>query len=131
MVETSASDAARSAELSRIRDGMAQTEFYLMHRRPLDPAKKAAVVLEHFQWLVDLEKRNLIVLTGAIFDRQGQQHDGMTVLRAGNFEEAEAIAATDPFVLCGGVSIDIQKWRLGAGRIILAVDLSDQSMTIS
>lgn len=131
MPETRAPDAARSAETARIRDAMLQKDFYLMHRRPLDPAKKGEVVLEHFQWLVDLEKRNIIVLTGALFDRDDQQIDGLTLLRAGSFEEAEAIAATDPFVICGGVSVEIQKWRLGAGRITLTFDLSDRSISLA
>lgn len=131
MPEIKATDAARSAELTRIREAMMQKDFYLMHRRPLDPAKKGSVVLEHFKWLIDLEKRNIFVLSGALFDRDEQQVDGLTLLRADSFEEAEAIAATDPFVMCGGVTVEIQKWRLGAGRITLAFDLSDCSMSLA
>jgi len=92
----------RAKELSRIRNGMIRKSYYLMHRRPLEPQRKAEVMLEHFQWIVELEKRGQIVFSGALFDREGVQGEGLTLLRARDWDEAERLAETDPFVMAGG-----------------------------
>ncbi|HEX7784415.1 MAG TPA: YciI family protein [Sphingobium sp.] len=130
-MEKQTDETVRTAALQQIRSKMIQKDYYLMHRRPLDAARKAAVVLEHFEWLVSCEKNGSILITGALFDRDGKQLDGLTVIRANSWEEAEAIAATDPFVANGGVEFEIQRWRLGAGRITLSFDLSCQTAAIS
>lgn len=117
----------RAMELARIRDGMIRQEYYLMHRRPEASDKKAAVLLEHFQWLVAMEKAGHIVFTGARFDRAGVQDEGLTLLRAQNWEDAERLAATDPFVICGAVTFYLERFLLGAGRVTLSFDFSDRS----
>jgi uncharacterized protein YciI len=118
----------RARELARIRDGMIRQDYYLMHRRPLAPEKKAGVLLEHFQWIVAMEKDGHILFTGARFDRAGAQNEGLTVLRAPNWEEAERLSATDPFVTSGAVSFYIERWVLGGGRITMSIEFSDRSM---
>jgi uncharacterized protein len=117
----------RAQELARIRDGMLRQEYFLMHRRPGATEKKAAVLLEHFQWLIAMEKAGRIVFTGARFDRAGVQDEGLTLLRAESWEDAERVAATDPFVTCGAVTFYIERFLLGAGRVTVSIDLSDRS----
>jgi len=121
----------RTQELARIRAGMIRQDYYLMHRRPAAPERKAAVLLEHFQWLVAMEKAGHILMTGALFDQQGRQGEGLTLLRAQSWQDAQRLAATDPFVMTGAVSFAIERWLLGAGHISLSVDLSDQRVTLS
>jgi len=107
---------------------MIKTEFFIMHRRSIAPERKAAVLLEHFQWLVRLEKEDHILLTGGIFLRDGTQSEGLTILRADNWEAAEALAASDPVIVAGADSFYIERLRLGAGRVTFSIDFSDQSM---
>ena len=52
------------------------------------------------------------------------------VLRAGSFEEAEAIAKEDPLHKAGLRTFTLQKWRVNEGRITVTVDFSDQTMKI-
>jgi uncharacterized protein YciI len=118
----------RARELARIRDAMLRQEYFLMHRRPAASEKKSAVLLEHFQWLVEMEKAGSIVFTGARFNRAGVQDEGLTLLRADNWEDAERMAATDPFVICGAVTFYIERLLLGAGRINVSIDLSDSTV---
>lgn len=118
----------RAAEVDRIRSGMIKTEFFIMHRRSIAPERKAAVLLEHFQWLVRLEKEGYILMTGGIFLRDGSQSEGLTILRADSWEAAEALAASDPVIVAGADSFYIERFRLGAGRVTFSIDFSDQSM---
>ena len=124
--ETIMSPQERDAELTRIRAGMSGQDFYLMHRIAVAPDKKRGVLLEHFQWIVAYEKTGHIVFTGSLWDKGGTQAEGLTLFRAGSWEEAEALARTDPFVSSGAVDFQIERWRLGGGRIMLSIDLSDQ-----
>jgi uncharacterized protein YciI len=98
--------------------------------RPVAPERKADVMLEHFQWLVRLEKEGHILVTGGIFMRDGTQSEGLTILRAADWDAAEALAASDPLILAGANSYHIERFRLGAGRITVSVDFSHQSMRL-
>jgi uncharacterized protein YciI len=83
----------RTAEILRLRAAMISQDYYLMHRRLIASERKAAAVLEHFQWLVRLEKEGRILMTGAIFLRDGTQSEGLTIFRADSWEAADALAA--------------------------------------
>ncbi len=121
----------RAAEIDRIRGGMIKQEYFIMHRRSVAPERKAAVLLEHFQWVVELEKQGHILLTGGIFLRDGTQTEGLTIFRAESWQAAEALAASDPVVQSGAASFYIERFRLGGGRITISVDLSDQSLRLA
>ena len=122
---------ARLAELTRIRDAMMKQEYFIMHRESVAPERKAAVLLEHFQWIVSLEKQGRILLTGGIFLRDGTQLEGLTIFRADSWEMAEELAASDPVVAAGADSYRIERFRLGGGRFTVSVDFSDQSFQLS
>ena len=120
----------RATEINRIRDGMIKQEYFIMHRRSVAPELKAAVVLEHFQWIVELEKQGHILMTGGIFHRDGTQSEGLTILRAPSWEAAEELAASDPVIKAGADSFYIERFRLGGGRLTISVDFSDQSVRL-
>ncbi len=121
----------RMAEIDRIRQRMIQLEYFIMHRRPVAPDRKAAVLLEHFQWIVSLEKQGHILLTGGIFHKDGSQSEGLTIFRAPSWEAAEALAASDPVVQSGAASFYIERFRLGGGRFTISVDFSDQTLRLA
>jgi uncharacterized protein len=121
----------RAAEVSRIAAAMIRQEFYIMHRRMLAPERKAAVVLEHFQWLVRMEKDGRLLMSGGIFLKDGTQSEGLSILRADSWDHAESLAASDPFVITGAASFHIERFRLGAGRITLAFDFSDRTYRLA
>ena len=54
----------------------------------------------------------------------------MIIVRAGSFEEADAIAKADPMHSSGVRSYKIQRWILNEGSYTATVTYSDQRMTI-
>lgn len=115
------------AEVERLKERMLKMPFFLMTRTLLDPSKLVGAMLPHYRWMIELEKRGAVLLSGPLTGRDGAKGAGITVFRAASWDEAEAIASADPFVVAGAVSYELQIWQLNEGRITLSFDLSDQS----
>ena len=84
---------------------------------------------EHLRWMIGLEKEGKVFASGP-FD-VGTSGDGMTILRAGNAEEARAIAERDPFVVNGIRTYEIREWTLMEGSFGVTVNYSDRSIDIA
>jgi uncharacterized protein YciI len=115
------------AELLALKSKMLTTSFYAMFRTPKDPTKMQSAWLAHVQWLIGLEKRDLLFASGPLFDRDGTQEPGLTIFRVATFADAETLAAEDPFVVNGAVGFQIRSWPFGIGRINVSLDFSDQT----
>lgn len=127
MIDTSLTGDARLAEIARFQSGMCGEEFFLMHRDSLDSSRKEELMLPHHAWLENVEKQGQMVLSGARFHRDGSKDEGLTIIRASGWDEAVAIADSDPFVVEGVVTYRLEKWRIGGGRLTVSVDMTDMS----
>jgi hypothetical protein len=106
-------------------------EMYLVITRPVRSADIAPRLADHLAHQVALEKRGVLFAAGPLYPRGSNTPEaGMFILRASSFEEADAIARTDPLHEAGLRTYTIQKWRVNEGRITLTVDFSDQTMKI-
>jgi uncharacterized protein YciI len=107
-------------------------EMYLIVTRPVRSPEIAKRLGDHLAHQVDLEKRGILFAAGPLYSRGSNTPEaGMFVLRANSFEEAEAIAMTDPFHAAGLRTFTIQKWRINEGSITVTVNLSDQTMQLT
>jgi uncharacterized protein YciI len=106
-------------------------EMYLVVTRPVRSPEIEKRLKDHLDHQVELEKRGIMFAAGPLYPRGSDLPEaGMFVLRAGSFEEADAIAKEDPLHKAGLRTYTIQKWRLNEGRITVTVDFSDQTMKI-
>ena len=107
-------------------------EMYLVVTRPVRSPEIAKRLGDHLAHQVDLEKRGILFAAGPLYPRDSNIPEaGMFVLRANSFEEAEAIANTDPFHAAGLRTFTLQKWRINEGSFTVTVNLSDQSMKLA
>jgi uncharacterized protein YciI len=84
----------------------------------------AAVVPAHVSWLLDLEERQQVFLSGPLVNGPGVlPGSGVTVLRASDAAEASAIASEDPFVTAGLRTYTVHQWRLNEGSVSLRLSL--------
>jgi uncharacterized protein YciI len=125
-----ASSAERIAELTR---RMLRKKLYVvLSTAKASPDKVQALVVQHLEYMIDLEKKGLVFASGPFSDAQGNPRgNGMTILRAANAEEARKIAEADPFVIHGVRTFEIQEWTLMEGSFGLRVNFSDQSVEVS
>jgi uncharacterized protein YciI len=108
-------------------------EMYLIVTRPVRSAQITDQRLrEHLDHQIALERKGLLFAAGPLYPRGSDMPEaGMFVLRAGSFDEAEAIAKTDPLHAAGLRTFTVQKWRINEGSISVTINLSDQTMQLA
>lgn len=108
-------------------------ELYVIFTRPVGPPEEIAKLLpKHLDRQVELEKKGIMFGAGPMFEKGGERPAfGMIVVRANSFEEADAIAAEDPFHKAGLRKYEIHKWKLNEGSYTVTVNYSDQTVTIA
>lgn len=114
-------------EIERLKSRMIMRSFYVMFRTIVDPTRIQAAMLDHYRWIIDLEKQGLVFASGPLFAEEGRPGVGMTIFRVADGAAADALAAGDPFVLSGGATFEIKRWQINEGRVTIAVDFSDQT----
>ncbi len=118
-------------ELQTLKDKMWKRSYFVMFRKIVHPERIPNVLLEHYQWIIALEKQGEVFASGPLFDSSEKQGVGMTVFRTDTRERATELAAQDPFVSSGAVEFEIHRWQINEGRVNISVDFSDQTFTAS
>ncbi|HEY2988329.1 MAG TPA: YciI family protein [Candidatus Binatia bacterium] len=95
--------------------------WYLIHRRPIRPREKWTVSLDqHLVWMKQQHDAGRILFSGPTADRKL----GIYVIRAGSREEAEKLAASDPYTQAGLCAFELFEWEvhqiLGSGPFTAA-----------
>lgn len=116
----------QEAEIARLKALMASPTFYVMFREIRDPSRLRPVMLDHYRWIIGLEKQGKVFASGPLTRKEGGPGVGMTIFRADDLAQAEAMAAADPFVTSGAAEFRIDRWQVNEGRLTLSFDLSDQ-----
>jgi uncharacterized protein len=127
MSETPNSQDPLQAEIDRLQARMIKRSFFVMSRSVVDISKFRQALPDHLRWLMDLEDKGLIFASGPAFKRDDTPAPGMTIFRAADFKHAEELAASDPVCLARGAQFQLFRWTVGAGRISVSIDFSDQT----
>lgn len=110
----------------------AKLKLFVMLRRTVKPDVQRASLGDHLRWMIAAEKAGQIFLSGPIVPREGAAAlDGLTLIRAASFEDAEAIAQGDPFVVRGIVAFELREWIANEGSLSVTVTLSDSKVNFS
>lgn len=117
-------------KVNSLKEKMWKKQYFLMSRKLEDPGRIPPVMLDHYEWMIGMEKSGTVFLSGPVFEADGKQGVGLTIFRAESWEAAEEFAKSDPFVSSGAVSFQIQKWQINEGRVTVQVDFSDQSVEV-
>ncbi len=96
--------------------------------RQMEGAQLHTELDSHFNFMVDLEQRGLLFLSGPLLRPDQQGGLGLTILNVDSIEVARTIWAKEPFYLAGLRNAEFYMWNLMEGNIRLSVALSSQSM---
>lgn len=81
--------------------------WYLIHRRAIKTREEWTVSLDqHLAWMKEQHEAGRILFSGPTPDRQL----GIYVIRAKSREEAERIAAGDPYTAAGFCAFELFEW---------------------
>jgi len=95
--------------------------WYITLRRNAKPRDQFTVTLDqHLVWMKQQHEAGRILFSGPTPDRS----TGIYVIRAGSRDEAERIAASDPFTAAGCTTFELIEWEvhqvLGVGPFTAA-----------
>ena len=83
--------------------------WYLVLRRPVKPREEWTVSLDqHLVWMKQQHESGTILFSGPTTDRKF----GVYVIRANSKNEAEKIAASDPYTAAGFCAFDLFEWEV-------------------
>jgi len=102
-------------------------DYWLVLATPVEgvnPAAIGAVVDEHIAWLLELERQQVVLMSGPLVSGPVVgPGSGLTVLRVTDEAAARRVAADDPFVLAGLRTFEVFGWRLNEGSISVTLSL--------
>jgi uncharacterized protein YciI len=100
--------------------------------RPLAGFEPGKLLAAHLDFMVVLEKKGLVLLSGPLTTVDGQFGQfGLTVLNVRTIAEAKEIWADEPFHRAHQREADFFIWKLMEGRLGLSLDLSDRSFSMT
>ena len=119
----SSQDRAVPEELSRLLG----RDYWLILSTPVAGTDQDAIdarVGEHVRWLLELERDDVLFLSGPLLSGPGTgPGSGATVIRATDADAARSVAAGDPFVRAGLRTFTVHRWRLNEGSIGVRISL--------
>lgn len=117
------------AELTQRLAAMLNKPLFVAFRETKDAARMAELLPQHLDWAVAAERRGQLFASGPFAVSEGAPGSagGMTILRAGSQEEAEAILAEDPFIREKAVVATVRKWIVMEGGLTVTIRFSGQT----
>lgn len=115
--------ASTSVDLSRLLG----RDYWVVVSKPAAGTDQAAIeahVREHIAWLLELEREDVLFVSGPLLSGPGVgPGSGLTVLRAADEASARRIASDDPFVRAGLRTFEMHRWRLNEGSVTARISL--------
>jgi len=133
--EQGPSDMSASGEerIRQLTQRMLRKKLYVvLSKGTASPEQIAAVLPDHLEYMIRLEKQGTLFASGPLTAAAGQPAgDGLTILRAESVESARKIAERDPFVAKKLRNFEVREWTVMEGSFGLTVKFSDQSLEIA
>ncbi len=123
----------------RVEKGLTRGQCYLciMRKNESPPEQTKShdrLRLDHHDFLVDLERREILFAAGPFRDENGQwstSHGiGMIIVRAKTRGDAEAVAYSEPFTKSGLHTMEVAPWQRNEGTVHISVHLADGVLEI-
>tara|TARA_B100000315_G_scaffold248291_1_gene278008 strand:+ start:3525 stop:3926 length:402 start_codon:yes stop_codon:yes gene_type:complete len=123
-----------------LRRGMLGKQFYLIFMRVVEPmenprdeyfGKHRETFDAHTKWLHDIEQNGIMFASGPLRDETAWDGSGMAIIRANSREDAEQIAASEPFHQAGIRKNSVEGWTMNEGSFTIDVKFMSQEAGLS
>src|SRR5688572_19580883 len=92
--------------------------YVILSKGGATPEQIGALRQQHLEYLIGLERDGRLFASGPLADAEGEiRGDGLTILRAGNADEARRIASADPFVTNKLRAFEVREWTVMEGSL--------------
>jgi len=125
-------------ELQQLESRMANIQLFTVSMRATDKFQSpqteqgAALLAEHLRYVFDLVDQNRVLAAGPLdreHDAATGRVDGIAIIRADSRDQAEAIAADEPFHKAGWRINTVRSWELNMGTLVPAARAACQVAT--
>jgi len=125
--------ASAQERIGQLTKGMLRKKLYvILSKGAATPDQLGAVLPEHLEYMIGLEKRGVLFASGPLNTAPGGPvGDGLTILRAASMDEARDLASADPFVKNKIRTFEVREWTVMEGSLGVRVNFSDQSLEIA
>jgi uncharacterized protein len=112
-------------ELQRLIERAARIELFAIFMTPTEQFQSAltpdgaAMLIAHHHYLFTLQTQN-ILLAGGPVDFNINSVEGLCIVRAGSRQQAETIAAAEPYGKAGWRTNTVRAWQLNEGALVAA-----------
>jgi uncharacterized protein YciI len=128
--KTSAANAAPEDAFARLKE-MMNFDVVVIESLPRPGFQVGPLLSQHLDFMIDLEKRGLLFLSGPTIEEDGSIGQvGLTVLNVDTLEKAREIWSEEPFFKAGQRDAEFRLWRLMEGALNLTISLSDAQVGI-
>ena len=135
LIEYRVADMSASGEerIRQLTSRMLRKKLYvILSKGAATPDQLGAVLPEHLEYMIGLEKRGVLFASGPLNTAPGGPvGDGLTILRAASMDEARDLASADPFVKNKIRTFEVREWTVMEGSLGVRVNFSDQSLEIA
>ena len=106
--------------------------FVVLSKGAATAEQIGAVLPQHLEYMIGLEKQGLVFASGPLTDEGGEPRgEGLTILRVASAADARRIAEADPFFVRGFRTFQVKEWTVMEGSVGLTVSFSDQSIEVA
>jgi uncharacterized protein YciI len=112
-------------DLQQLLARAAKIELFAIFMTPTDKFQSATtpegavLLIAHLKYLFDLQTQNRLLAAGPL-DFNINSVEGMCIIAAGSHEEAETIAAHEPYRKAGWRTNTVRTWQLNEGVLVPA-----------
>ena len=88
-----------------------KTETFKKQTLALPHQSRQEFVRKHLEWVMGLKRKGINITSGYLIDENKVPGGGgLLILQANSFEEAQSLIKSDPIIISGLVSWQLQEW---------------------
>ena len=117
-------------QIARSRGALAFEVFVVESVAMAEPESLQETLPAHLDYQKSLEASGALVFAGPLSDSAGEAMSGggLIVYRAASFDEAQALAESDPMHRDGKRSFTLRRWLINEGSLTVSLSLSGQKI---